>query len=278
MGLLPPPEPKVRLANLMRVLKDTAVADPSAVERAVRDATAAREGMHAARNAAGKLTPAERAAKWRAKMTAAGPSGTPSAALFAVADLRHGKARYKVDMGAKQLFLTGVALLVRGGGGGGGGAAHPWSLVYVEGGFRAVTKFATLMLRRVDWGALKGEGRVRAGGGDGGGGGGGGGGGEGMDEEGGGEKDEEEEGDEDSEDDGDSESGGGEGGAGKARANPSWDKAKACSLVWKGVIPKLHCTGFHFEEVAAPAIGRRALEMRGLAHMWDAVANTTRPQ
>ena len=30
-------------------------------------------------------------------------------------------------------------------------------------------------------------------------------------------------------------------------------------------------------EVAAPAAGRRAMEARGLAHMWDAVANVEKP-
>ena len=123
MGLLPPPPPKVRLANLMRVLKDSAVADPSALEAQVRAATAARTALHAARGASAKLTPAERRAKAAAKLGAHGREG-PAAALFYARALTAGRARYKVDVNARQLGLVGLALCAgegeRGAGGGEG--------------------------------------------------------------------------------------------------------------------------------------------------------------
>ena len=63
LGLLPPPEPKVKLSNMMRVLSEQAVADPSAIERKVREQIAQREKNHEMRNLARKLTPEERREK-----------------------------------------------------------------------------------------------------------------------------------------------------------------------------------------------------------------------
>jgi len=63
LGLLPPPEPKVKLSNMMRVLSEQAVADPSAIERKVREQVAQREKNHEMRNLARKLTPEERREK-----------------------------------------------------------------------------------------------------------------------------------------------------------------------------------------------------------------------
>ena len=42
-GLLEPPKPKVRIANLMRVLGEQAVADPTQIEAEVRAQMAERE-------------------------------------------------------------------------------------------------------------------------------------------------------------------------------------------------------------------------------------------
>ena len=46
------PAPKVKVSNLMRVLLNEAVADPSAVERRVREEMAKREQNHQMRNLA----------------------------------------------------------------------------------------------------------------------------------------------------------------------------------------------------------------------------------
>ena len=47
-GLLDPPKPKVKLSNLMRVLGTEAVADPSAMEKVVRNQMAERQAVSAA--------------------------------------------------------------------------------------------------------------------------------------------------------------------------------------------------------------------------------------
>ena len=67
-GLLEPPKPKVRIANLMRVLGEQATADPTAIEKEVRAQMAERAAAHEDRNAARQLTPAERREKQARKL------------------------------------------------------------------------------------------------------------------------------------------------------------------------------------------------------------------
>ena len=68
MGIIAPPEPKLKLSNLMRVLQDQAVANPSSIEAKVRGQMAERLKNHEMGNLARKLTPAERAEKKRRKV------------------------------------------------------------------------------------------------------------------------------------------------------------------------------------------------------------------
>lgn len=83
-GLVAPPPPKVKISNLMSAMKNEAVADPSAVEAKVRAEMAQRVKNHEMRNAARKLTPAEKKAKKRRKLTngrRAHRAPSPSSAL-----------------------------------------------------------------------------------------------------------------------------------------------------------------------------------------------------
>uniref|UniRef100_A0A672LWB0 U4/U6 small nuclear ribonucleoprotein Prp3 n=1 Tax=Sinocyclocheilus grahami TaxID=75366 RepID=A0A672LWB0_SINGR len=63
LGLMPPPEPKVRISNLMRVLGTEAVQDPTKVEAHVRAQMAKRQKAHEEANAARKLTAEQRKEK-----------------------------------------------------------------------------------------------------------------------------------------------------------------------------------------------------------------------
>ena len=56
MGLIPPDPPKVRLANLMKVLTSDAVADPTKVEAKVRREVDMRRKRHEVDNEERKLT------------------------------------------------------------------------------------------------------------------------------------------------------------------------------------------------------------------------------
>ena len=69
LGLEAPPEPKMRISNLMRVLGTEAVADPTKMEAHVRAQMQKRQRAHEEANAARKLTPEQRSEKKTKKMT-----------------------------------------------------------------------------------------------------------------------------------------------------------------------------------------------------------------
>ena len=68
LGLLPPDEPKVKMSNLMRVLGNEAVMDPTKVESHVRQQMAKRLANHEKANAERKLTPEQKKAKNEKKL------------------------------------------------------------------------------------------------------------------------------------------------------------------------------------------------------------------
>jgi len=107
MGLIPAPEPKFTLNNFMKVLGDQAVADPSLVEARVLQQMQKRVLNHEMRNQAAKLTPAERKEK-RVKKRQEDTSRSVSVAVFRVRDFVNLKHRFKVDVNAQQLFLSGI--------------------------------------------------------------------------------------------------------------------------------------------------------------------------
>ena len=67
MGLIPPDPPKVRLANLMKVLTNDAIQDPTRVEARVRREVAMRRHNHEKMNGERKLTDEQRREKKETK-------------------------------------------------------------------------------------------------------------------------------------------------------------------------------------------------------------------
>ena len=242
LGLIPPPEPKVKISNLMRVLKNEAVADPSKIEAKVREQIKKRETNHEMRNIARMLTPEERKAK-NLKKYMEDAKGRIAVALFAVQNLSEPEGmaaqhRYKIDMGAQQNYLGGLTVVVNNRPDDGERALN---LVVVEGGIKAVERFSKLMLRRIKWTkAVYGE-----------------------------ISDPDDDTDITSDDDEDAE----DGGRAKNRriARKNW-----CSLVWKGTAAQKRFNGMTFEEHTTATKARNALANRNLAHFWDAVAGFRR--
>lgn len=68
LGILPPDAPKVKIANLMRVLGNEAIQDPTKVESMVRKQMAERQDQHEMHNAIGKLTDEQRKEKKAQKL------------------------------------------------------------------------------------------------------------------------------------------------------------------------------------------------------------------
>lgn len=81
MGLMPPDPPKVRLANLMKVLTSDAVQDPTKVEAKVRREVAMRAHKHEKDNQERKLTAEDRKEKEYAALQARERKGIYGAAF-----------------------------------------------------------------------------------------------------------------------------------------------------------------------------------------------------
>lgn len=139
LGLMPPPEPKVKLSNLMRVLGTDAVQDPTKVEKHVRAQMAKRQKAHEQANAARKLTDEQRKDK-RIKKLKEDTSDVVHVTMYRVYTLRDPAKKFKLEMNSKQLYMTGCAVM------------HPdINIVVVEGGPKAQRKFRRLMMIRIKW-------------------------------------------------------------------------------------------------------------------------------
>ncbi|KAI0937628.1 hypothetical protein AcW1_010252 [Taiwanofungus camphoratus] len=139
MGLIPPDPPKVRLANLMKVLTSDAVQDPTRVEARVRREVAMRKHAHEKMNSERKLTDEQRRDKTENKKMEEEKKGIYGA-VFKVKTLADPAHRFKVRKNAEQMSLTGVCIF------------NPtFSMVYVEGAAKFIRQYKRLMLRRIAW-------------------------------------------------------------------------------------------------------------------------------
>lgn len=139
LGLVEPPAPKVKKSNMMRVLGEQAVKDPTAVEARVNREIAQRANDHLKANEDRKLTKEERHEKLKARQASDEAKGV-HVAIFKIDSLSSGKHRYQIDVNAKQHSLTGIVVL------------NPdMNLVVVEGGSHSVEKYKKTLLNRVKW-------------------------------------------------------------------------------------------------------------------------------
>lgn len=142
LGLDPPPPPKVKLANLMNVLTDEAIKDPTSVERRVRQEIQDRYDKHMAENEARKPTPEQKLEQIKEAQERDLLKGLMTA-VYKINSLADGQQFFKVDMNAKQLGLVGIALI------------NPrFCLVIVEGGAKSVNFFKKLVTKRIKWDKL----------------------------------------------------------------------------------------------------------------------------
>ncbi|CAK7220756.1 U4/U5/U6 small nuclear ribonucleoprotein prp3 [Sporothrix curviconia] len=139
LGLVPAPPPKVKRSNLMRVLGEEAVQDPTAVEARVNREIAGRFDKHMEANEARRLTKEQRHEKLATNQEKDAAKGIHML-IFRISTLANGQHRYKIWKNAEQLALTGVCVM------------HPKAnLVVVEGGEHSINKYRKLMLNRIDW-------------------------------------------------------------------------------------------------------------------------------
>ncbi|TGJ83078.1 hypothetical protein E0Z10_g5682 [Xylaria hypoxylon] len=139
LGLVPAPPPKVKKGNLMRVLGEEAVKDPTAVEARVNRDIADRHAKHMEINEERKLTKEQRHEKLARNQEKDVNKGVHMLA-FKVNSLANGQHRFKVNKNAEQHNLKGLVIM------------HPkQNLIIVEGGEHSVKQYKKLMLDRIDW-------------------------------------------------------------------------------------------------------------------------------
>ncbi|KAJ6788557.1 hypothetical protein PWT90_06194 [Aphanocladium album] len=139
LGLVPAPPPKVKKGNLMRVLGDVAVKDPTAVEARVNREIAERHQKHVDTNDERKLTQDQKHDKLVSNQQKDAEKGI-YVLVLKINSLANGQHRYKIGVNAEQLALTGICIM------------HPkFNLLVVEGGSWAIKKYKKLMLNRIDW-------------------------------------------------------------------------------------------------------------------------------
>ena len=139
LGLEPPPPPKVKKGNLMRVLGEEAVKDPTAVEARVNREIAERKHKHLEANDERKLTKDQKHEKLATNQEKDAAKGL-HATVYKIDNLANGRHRFKISKNAEQNALTGVCVV------------HPkFNLVVVEGGEHSMRSYKKLMLNRIDW-------------------------------------------------------------------------------------------------------------------------------
>ena len=176
--------------------------------------------------------------------------------------------RSRIESTAKELYLAGSALIVKGGVDTPSGNT-PASLIYVEGGTRGVHKFVKLLMQRIDWNsaaaavaraALAAARRAAAGG---------------ATDDSATAQNELADESESSDDDSDSDAGGNGVGGARSTRDKGARVGGRCELLWRGTVARAAFHDFfRFEECKTSATARRVLESKGLAHAWDAVVHS----
>lgn len=139
LGLIDPPEPKLKISNLMRVLGTEAVQDPTKIEAHVREQMQKRQKAHEDENQTRKLTDEQRREKKIRKLKEDTSTGV-NVSVYRIKDLSNQSKRFKVETNAKQLFMTGICILFR-----------DCNVVVVEGGPKQQKKYRRLMMHRIKW-------------------------------------------------------------------------------------------------------------------------------
>ncbi|EHN02871.1 Prp3p [Saccharomyces cerevisiae x Saccharomyces kudriavzevii VIN7] len=141
LGLLPKPEPKVKLSNMMSVYEnDQNITDPTAWEKTVKDQVDLRKRKHMEENERRH----EEAVKRRKEISNLSIE-KPSAyycKVFQFKNLQNPKIRFKLKMNSKELSLKGLCLRIRDDGPG---------IIIVVGDEKSCRFYENLVMRRIKW-------------------------------------------------------------------------------------------------------------------------------
>jgi len=139
LGLRSPPEPRLKLTNIVRILGSQFIQDPSAAEAKARTQITLRKMKHQLHNESRKLTKIQKSEKKRKKLLE-NTTKEVCTVIFRIEDLSDKKIRWKIKMNAIQYNLTGCMLIFK-----------PMNMVIVEGGPKGIIRYKALMGRRIKW-------------------------------------------------------------------------------------------------------------------------------
>lgn len=154
LGLEPPPPPKVKLSNLMNVLTNEAIKDPTAVEMKVRRDIEERKMKHMENNEVRRLDALQhRDERRQGKIERDIEEKGIYCAIFRISnDLSNGKNNqhiYKLDINARQMKLNGVCVIPLNQANADTGVL--FSMVVVEGSINSISKYKHLLMSRIKW-------------------------------------------------------------------------------------------------------------------------------
>lgn len=138
-GLEAPPENKVKLSNLMRVITNKGIQDPTQAVLEVTKRMDERRAVHDANNAERKLSKEQRKEKKVHKLIDDSAKEL-YCAIFKITDLSHPLLRSKVTQTAKDNLASGCIIFHR-----------CMNLVIFECGHKAMKKCKKLLSKRIDW-------------------------------------------------------------------------------------------------------------------------------
>ncbi|CAI4714461.1 CQS_1a_G0042970.mRNA.1.CDS.1 [Saccharomyces cerevisiae] len=141
LGLLPKPEPKVKLSNMMSVFEnDQNITDPTAWEKVVKDQVDLRKRKHLEENER-RHEDAIKRRKEAVSMNVEKPT-VYHCKVFQFKNLQNPKIRFKLKMNSKELSLKGLCLRIRDDGPG---------IIIVVGNEKSCKFYENLVMKRIKW-------------------------------------------------------------------------------------------------------------------------------
>jgi hypothetical protein len=143
-GLVPPPEPKLKLSNFMSVLKEEAIQDPTKVELLVRKKIEQRNKKHLKHNQKRKAAKLSNKEKRRRK-SIKDMNKKAFMSVYRIKDLSSFENQYKINVNAKKFFLKGFCIVP------GKFLKDLFGVVIVIAGEKFTKKFDKLLTHRIKW-------------------------------------------------------------------------------------------------------------------------------
>ena len=143
-GLVPPPEPKLKLSNFMSVLKEEAIRDPTKVELIVRKAIDQRNKKHQKHNLKRKLAKLSNKEKRRRK-SIKDMNKRAFLSVYRIPDLSNFENQYKINTNARKFFLKGFCIVPA------KFLKDLCGVVLTIAGEKFTKKFEKLLIQRIKW-------------------------------------------------------------------------------------------------------------------------------